>query len=108
MFRLTILTEPITDREGKVRVPAGKRQLQLRITEDAVAKFQVRRELSDKIPTYIYEPTWAKLCKVLNKTPSWLTLFGLPGVGKTTLVTSMVEDVLLEVHDKPTDPKGKT
>jgi len=90
VFRLTILTEPITDSTGKVRVPAGKRQLQLRTSEEAIAKYQVRRELSDKIPPYMYEPTWAKLTKVLGKTPSFLTLYGPPGVGKTTLATDMI------------------
>jgi hypothetical protein len=103
MFRLTILTEPITDREGKVRVPAGKRQLQLRITEDAVAKFQVRRELSDKIPPYIYEPTWEKLTKTLGKIPSWLTIYGPPGAGKTSLVTDMVNEIITP----PTTEKSK-
>ncbi len=96
VFRLTILIEPITDSQGKVRVPAGKRQLQLRINEEAIAKFQVVRDLSDKIPPYIYEPTWAKLTKTLGKIPSWLTIYGLPGSGKTTLATDMVAEIATE------------
>ena len=100
MFRLTILTEPLTDSKGVVRVPAGKRQLQLRPSEDAVAKYQVRRDLSDKIPPFIFEPTWAKLTAVLGKTPSWLTLYGPPGAGKTTLAVDMTEE-----HDESVKPQ---
>jgi hypothetical protein len=103
MFRLTILTEALTRKDGTVIVPAGKRQLQLRTSEDAVAKYQVRRDLSDKIPPFIYEPTWEKLTKVLGKTPSWLTIYGPPGSGKTTLAADMVES-----HTPPANITAQT
>lgn len=99
IVRLSILTEPITNREGRIVVPAGKRQLQLRVSDEAIAKYQVRRDLSDKIPSCIFEPTWPKLVSTLGKEPSWLTIYGLPGVGKTTLAVDSVED-----HPTPTAP----
>jgi len=106
MFRLTILTESITNREGKVVVPAGKRQLQLRTSEDAVAKYQVRRDLSDKIPPFIFEPTWQKLTTTLGKTPSWLTIYGPPGSGKTTLAADQVEEHITNQPITQTSTEG--
>jgi hypothetical protein len=90
VFRLTILTEPIFNpATKKIVVPAGKRQLQLRTNDEAIAKYQVARDRSDAIPPYMYEPTWEKLVRVLGKQPSWLTIYGLPGSGKTSLATDM-------------------
>ena len=90
IVRLSVLHKDIKDKDGKVRVPAGKRQLQLRATDEAIAKYQVLRERSDSIPTHIIEPTWQKLVATLGKVPAWLTIYGLPGCGKTTLATDMV------------------
>ena len=91
VFRMQVLLEPIVDNDGKVKVPVGTRTLQLRESEDYVAKYQVRRDLSDRIPRILYNPTWQKLCTTLGKVPSWLTIYGPPGVGKTTLITDMAE-----------------
>jgi hypothetical protein len=91
MFRLSILTEAVTDNKGNIKVPVGTRALQLRTSDEAAAKYQVRRDLSDKIPRFIYNPTWEKLTKVLGKVPSWLTLYGPPGAGKTTLAVDSAE-----------------
>jgi len=100
MFRLSILTEPVVDAKGNVKVPAGTRALQLRTSDEAVAKYQVKRDLSDKIPRFIYNPTWEKLTKALGKIPSWLTLYGPPGAGKTTLAVDSAE-----IHTKEETPK---
>lgn len=88
MFRLTMLSEPIIDGEGNVKIPAYARVLEMRPNEDALTKFHVARDLSEKIPKKLVEPTLTKLYKVLGKKPSWLLLYGSPGVGKTTLATN--------------------
>ena len=87
VLRLQILTEPIKNDKGETKVPAGVRTLQLRVSDDAVIKTHVRRDISDKLPKFIINPTWEKLTAALGKNPSWLVLFGPPGVGKTTLST---------------------
>jgi hypothetical protein len=91
VLRMQVLTDPITNSKGEVKVPAGVRTLQLRVTDDAVIKTHVRREIGEKLPKYIYNPSWEKLVKVLGKTPSWLVLYGPPGVGKTSLSTDAAE-----------------
>lgn len=92
IIRLTEVHEDIRDSSGNVKVAKGSRTLQLRPSDDAVIKVQVRRDLVEKIPKFLVNPTWAKLCTTLGKIPSWLTLYGPPGVGKTSLVTDMVNE----------------
>ncbi len=86
VFRLR-MTEEDLDVGGKV-LPAFSRILNLRSDGEAVAKFHVPIEQSAKVPRYLPNPTLPKLYKALNKKPSWLVLYGPPGVGKTTLATS--------------------
>ena len=88
VFRLKALQEDVTDKAGNTAVKAGTRVLYLRGTDEFVAKYQVAREHSEKIPKYLLDPTMPKLMEILNKKPKVLTLYGPPGAGKTTLAVS--------------------
>jgi len=96
VIRMQIVHEPITDAKGVIKVPAGVRSLQLKSSDDAVIKTHVLRDVGEKLPRFIYNPSWQKLCAALGKTPSWLLLYGPPGVGKTTLSTEMAEQTTLQ------------
>lgn len=91
LFRLEEITEPITDNNGEVRVKAGERILWLRRTESFMAKFHVDRARSELIPKGITDPTLPKLYEVLGKKPSWLTIYGFPGAGKTSFAVSEID-----------------
>lgn len=91
VFRLVNLTAPILNPDGSTKVPTGERILYLRRTDAYTAKFHVARERSEKIPSGIINPTIAKLCEVLGKQPSWLTIYGHPGAGKTSLAATATD-----------------
>lgn len=88
MFRLRVLTDPVTDLEGRVIRPAYSRVLDLRSKDDTIAKFHVDWEDSDKVPAELYTPTLPRLYKALGGKPDWLALYGAPGTGKTTFSCS--------------------
>jgi hypothetical protein len=85
VFRLVSLTDPVVDEKGNTIFARETRVLYLRRTESATAKFHVSRELSEKIPKALPDPTLPKLWKVLGKQSSVLTIYGHPGAGKTSL-----------------------
>ena len=93
VFRLTeattdkIVVDPETG-EQRVVYPRGERILLLRRTQDSLAKYHVDIDLAPKLPDGIIAPTMEKIQTVLGKVPTFLVLYGLPGVGKTTLATS--------------------
>jgi hypothetical protein len=87
VFRLRQTDEDIDMGNGKM-LPAYSRVLDLRPDGEAVTKFHVSPERSESLPRRIVHPTLPKLYKALDKKPSWLVLYGPPGVGKTTLATS--------------------
>lgn len=97
IVRLTVLTQPIMHADGQtVRFPIGTRMLQLRQTDEAIAKYKVIPERTDKIPTLLPIPLVGgmhRLISVLGKRPTWLHCYGEPGVGKTTFALSGVDDV---------------
>lgn len=96
LFRLEEIAEAITDpNTGEVRVKAGERILWLRRTDAYMAKFHVTRERSEVIPTGITNPSLPKLYGVLGKKPSWLTIYGFPGAGKTSFAVSEVSTISL-------------
>lgn len=72
----------------EVTVPDGTRLLRLRKTVNEIAKFHVTPDRSDAIAQLMREPTMPKLCAHLGKRPSFLVVYGGPGVGKTTFATS--------------------
>ena len=76
------------DNAGEVRFPAYTRFLQLRDSEEFVAKLHVQPEYDAKVPKVLSNPTLPKLYEILGKKPAWLLLYGPPGVGKTTLACS--------------------
>ena len=101
--RLSEVIEPILDDEGAVKVPTGTRLLQIRKTEEAVAKYHVRPEISERIAEKLIMPTIGGIHKYyahIDKRPAWLHLYGPPGVGKTSLCASEAES--------PPSPVGVT
>ena len=88
IFRLYQITEPLLDGEGIVRFPAYTRFLQLRDSEESIAKTHVAQELDAKLPKILSNPTLPKMYETLGKRPMCLLLYGPPGVGKTTLACS--------------------
>lgn len=91
VFRLVNLIAPIMNTDGTTKVPAGERILYLRRTDAYTAKFHVARERSAEIPNGIVNPTLEKLWGVLGKHSSWLTIYGHPGAGKTSLAATATD-----------------
>lgn len=91
VFRLVSLTAPITNAEGAVIYPVDTRILYLRRTDAFTAKFQVARERSAQIPRGIPDPTMGKLYDILGKRPAFVTIYGHPGSGKTSLTATATD-----------------
>jgi hypothetical protein len=92
VVRLYVNADPVLDGEGKVKYPARSRMLQLGPSDEFVSKVHVPLEMSGKVPQVIKRPSYPKLCKALGKTPTWVTVYGPPGAGKTTFALSMFLD----------------
>jgi len=109
VFRLRLLTSPVYDGE-RIAIPAGKRVLYLRRTDEYTAKFHVDpdRVNPDTIPSGIIEPTMTRLVETLNKIPRCVCIYGNPGAGKTTLAASIVQVVAPNTVPKRTTHKQKT
>ena len=93
IFRITELGEDRTGPDGRVLIPRGTRLLQIQRSEEIMAKLQVpipkSKALRDAGVEAIVIPEeggWAKMVRVIGKVPRWLTLYGLPGSGKTSFV----------------------
>lgn len=93
VFRLVTLTNDRVDSNGTLLWPADTRVLYLRRSEDFTAKFHVPREFSAKIPRAIPNPTMPKLWKVLHGIPEFLTIYGFPGTGKTSLAATVLDSL---------------
>lgn len=94
IVRLSEVIEPIIGEEGQVLVGTGTRLLQLRKTEDAVAKYHVVPEMSARIAQLLTMPPIGGIHKYhahIGKRPAWLHIYGPPGVGKTSLCASEAE-----------------
>jgi hypothetical protein len=99
VFRLFEIVTPLLNPDGSERVAQGTRVLQLRKSEDAVAKYHVRPSVSDTIPMYLKLPKTGGLHTLYNeigKRPTWLHLYGAPGAGKTALSVSEAENPTLQ------------
>lgn len=88
VFRLRALEDPVLDADGKVVVAADTRLLELRRTDEIMAKFHVPLAVAKSLPKAILEPTLPMLYEKLKKKPTWLTIYGSPGTGKSTFATS--------------------
>lgn len=88
VLRLSMLFDDIVDREGTVKYKAGTRVLYLHGNDECITKFHVTREVADRLPKGIVDPTMKKLRDTLQKTPGFLTIYGPPGIGKTSLACS--------------------
>ena len=92
VFRLTKITDPIYGEGGEIILKAGARLLQLQSTDEIMAKFHVSLDKAMTIAPAMSRPSYPKLCKYLGKTPSWLSVYSPPGVGKSTFALSMFLD----------------
>jgi len=92
VFRLYWTPVPILNEKGEVQFKEYTRFLQLKDSDDAIAKHHVSPKVSVGLPKAMSEPTLPKLYKRLGKKPSWLTIYGPPGIGKTTLACSEAEE----------------
>lgn len=92
VFRLSRVVDDILDDNGAVLLAADSRILQLRETDEYVAKFQVPMEKRPSIKRALANPTYQSLCEHLGKIPTWLTIYGPSGAGKSTFATSMLKN----------------
>jgi hypothetical protein len=76
----------------KLRFKRGQRVLEFGPSEDYISKVHVGLGLSGKVPSVIIRPSYTKVCKALGKIPSWLTVYGNPGAGKSTFTLSSLID----------------
>lgn len=100
VYRLRKLAENVlvTDGEGNetVAYKRGTRVLQISETDEIIAKYHVKpnedgsfRDMPSSIVlTDNIKTEWDAIVNVLGKQPSIVTLYGPPGVGKTTLAAS--------------------
>jgi hypothetical protein len=92
IFRMYELFDPIMKADGQsVAVPAGERMLQLRKSDDAVTKYHVVPEHARNVPKTMVVPLTGglhRLYEKLHKRPTWLHIYGVAGVGKTTFICS--------------------
>lgn len=90
VFRLAIMDGDIVNDKGEVVLSSGTHILQLKATDEYMAKFQVPLSKVPSIKKMLANPTYPKLCEHLGKVPTWLTIYGPSGVGKSTFATSML------------------
>jgi hypothetical protein len=95
VFRLKTIGADISSGDGAVLYKKGQRLLHLSETEEIIAKYHAPAlgfkdgfPLFRDVPPYIIDPTWPKIVETLGKDPSILTIYGRPGVGKSTLAVA--------------------
>lgn len=88
VFRLFTVKEEITNDEGKILIPVGTRVLQLKETDEVIAKCQVPMSMVGKIKKALPNPTLPALYEHIGKKPTWCTIYGASGAGKSTFCTS--------------------
>jgi hypothetical protein len=93
-FRITETPEDVRGPEGDIILAKGTRTIQIARSIEVFAKIQVpvphhealRAAGIERITVPTDGSGWAKMCRIIGKEPQWLTLYGLPGVGKTNFV----------------------
>jgi hypothetical protein len=91
IFRLTAVTEDQFDGEGNLFAKTGTRLLQTTNDDFAICKYTALPDLEGNfkdIPKFLPNPTMRKISRMLGAPPDFLTLYGNPGAGKTTLACS--------------------
>lgn len=76
----------------KLKFKRGQRVLEFGPSDEYMSKTHVGLEMSGKVPSAITRPSYTKVCKALAKKPTWLTVYGPPGCGKSTFALSMLID----------------
>ena len=93
VFRLSVQLTNVVNAAGEVIVPADTRILELRRTPEVIAKYHVGMDKSPQIKAKMMNPTLPKLYEHLGKKPSFLTIYGAPGAGKTSFSFSELTDI---------------
>lgn len=88
VFRLRTLEDAVLNDKGQVVLAADTRLLDLRRTDEIMAKYHVPLSRVPQIKKALANPTLPMLYEHLGKKPSFLVVYGPPGAGKTTFVTS--------------------
>ncbi len=88
VFRLRKLEEAVTGENGEILLSADTRLLELRSTDEIMAKYHVPLARVPNIKKALPNPTLPMLYAHLGKKPTWLTIYGSSGTGKSTLATS--------------------
>lgn len=88
MFRMSVTYADERNEEGKLIAKADSRILQLKSTLEVIAKYHVPLERAKTLPARIINPTLPKIYEKLGKKPSFMCVYGAPGLGKTTLALS--------------------
>jgi len=91
VFRLQALTQPMYAADGTIAYDVDTRILWLRRQASFTAKFGVKREIADKLPKGLPNPTMIDLFRLLDKVPKFMTIYGHPGAGKTSLGASAAD-----------------
>jgi len=103
VFRLTVATEDELAEDGSVAIKAGTRILQTTQDDTALCKYSADTDLEGNfrtVPKYLANPTMRKIVRMLGIKPGFLTIYGNPGVGKTTLACSEAFDVKAKAAKK--------
>jgi hypothetical protein len=103
VMRLSIAREDVVDDAGRIVVRAGARCLQTTSDDTAECKYQVEPDDEGNfpvVPKFIPDPNMRRVFRVLKKKPTFLTIFGAPGAGKTTLACSEAFTIKAEKKEK--------
>lgn len=92
VFRLKKIPDDIPGEGGELLYRKNQRLLHLSETDEIIAKYHVEpvgfkdgSPIYRDVPPYIIDPTWPRIVAALGQEPSIMTIYGPPGVGKTTL-----------------------
>ena len=102
MFRMWLLPQNVLGPDGQtVKYQAGTRLVTMKPSPEAAAKIHVDPFAADQVPATVaientFVPVLPKVYSYLWKLPSFLAIYGEPGVGKTTAGVSEAFEVFLK------------
>ena len=89
--RLRVIYENEYKGETLIR-KKGQRVLEMGQSDEYVGKIHAPIEVSLTLKTTVDRPSLSKLYNMLGFAPSWITIYGSPGAGKTTFTLSDFQD----------------
>jgi hypothetical protein len=104
MFRMWLLPQNIMQPDGQtIRYAAGTRLVSVKPAPEYAAKIHVDPFAAEQVPQTIpienpFVPVLPKVYSYLWKLPSFLCIYGEPGVGKTTAGVSEAFEVFLKAN----------